>query len=179
LLNSQEISNIFKGLKAGGGMLDLTFSAQAYFREALCEALRCSKINISESTQAYVVYLLSEFSRTDKAFSGVDHGEEINMVILLERAFLATDREALEIFRYMGDTSLYLVGFFGTKNRLVSKSYYKDMGGMAYAYASDLSRAYGIKSADIFQELSERFPDMVLVLENIRSYGERQEKYQS
>lgn len=161
-------------------MLDLTLSAQAYFREALNESLRTSKITISESTQAYVVYLLNEFSRADKAFSGIDHKEEINMVILLERAISAKDREALEIYRHMGDTSLYLVGFFqGPKNRVVSPSYYKDMGGMAYACASDLSRAYGIKSAEIFLELSERFSDMVLVLESVASYGERQEKYLS
>lgn len=161
-------------------MLDLTLSAQAYFREALNEALRASSISISESAQAYVVYLLNEFSRSDKAFSGVNHGEGPNLVILLERAFLANDREALEIYRHMGDTSLYLVGFFqGAKNRVVSPSYYKDMGGMAYACASDLSRAYGIKSAEIFSELSERFSDMVSLLESVASYGERQERYQS
>jgi hypothetical protein len=161
-------------------MLDLTLSAQAYFREALAEALRSYKIAVSESTQAYVVYLLNEFSRADRAFSGIDHGQEINMVLLLERAFLAKDREALEIYRHMGDTSLYLVGFFnGASNRMVSASYYKDMGGMAYACASDLSKAYGIKSAAIFQELSEKFSDMVLVLESVAGYGERSEKYQS
>ncbi len=160
-------------------MLDLTLSTQSYFREALSEALRSNNISITESTQAYVVYLLNEFSRTDKAFSGVDHGHQINMVILLERAVMATDREALEIYRHMGDTSLYLVGFFQGAKKRVSPSYYKDMGGMAYACASDLSRAYGFKSSAIFQELSERFSDLVLVLEGVASYGERQEKYLS
>lgn len=177
-----EISIVYNGLGAREAeeMLDLTLSAQAYFREALGEALRLSNVAISESTQAYMVYLLNEFSRADRAFSGIDHGEEINMVILLERAFVANDREALEIYRHMGDTSLYLVGFFKKANhRMVSPSYYKDMGGMAYGCASELSRAYGIKSAAIFKELSERFSDMALVLSNVASYGERCEKFLS
>lgn len=157
-------------------MLILATSAQAYFREALVSAMRTSNLHFTESAQVYVVHLLNEFSRSEKVFAGVDPGENITVAELLERAFSAEDHEALRIYRHLGDTSLYSLGFFkeSKKGRMVSMTYYMDMGAVAYSFASDLSRAYAINSAVLFQELSERFSDMVTVMENIAQYGNLQ-----
>lgn len=159
-------------------MLVLAHSMQAYFREALVAALRKSNITVTESAQVYVVHLLNEFSRSEKAFAGVNYGEKVIMAHLFERAHASEDREALQIYRHLGDTSLYLLGFFkeASARRIVSVTYYKDMGSVAYAYASDLSRAYAVGNAALFQELSERFGDMVTVLENIANYRDPQGK---
>lgn len=96
---------------------------------------------------------------------------------MLKRAFGANTREALRIFRHMGDSSLYLLGFFkeSSKKRIVSDTYYQDLGAQAYSYASDLSRVYAAQSAAIFQELSENFVDIVRVLENISTYSQSPE----
>jgi hypothetical protein len=155
-------------------MLLLTNSMQIYFREALDAAIRSSNVVVSEPTQVYVVHLLNEFSRSEVAFAGADHGEQLIMVDMLERAFGSNSREALRIFRHMGDSSLYLLGFFkeSSKKRIVSNSYYQDIGAQAYSLASDLSRVYAAQSAAIFQELSENFPDVVRLLENISTYGD-------
>lgn len=154
-------------------MLILANSAQAYFREALVSAMRTSKLQFTESAQIYIVHLLNEFSRSEKAFAGVDHKESVTVTEILERALRADDHEALRIYRHLGDTSLYQLGFFkeSKQGRMVSLTYYMDMGAVAYAQASDLSRAYAINSAILFQELSDRFPDMVKVMENIAHYG--------
>lgn len=159
-------------------MLVVTSSMQAYFREALDAAMRTSHITVTESAQIYVVHLLNEFSRSEKAFAGADHGEQITMVQLLSRAFMSDDREALRIYRHLGDTSLYLLGFFKESHskRIVSSTYYRDMGAVAYYQASELSRAYAVNTAAIFQELSERFQDIVTVLEQIANYGQHQQK---
>ena len=157
-------------------MLIMATSAQAYFREALVSAMRKSNLTFTESAQLYVVHLLNEFSRAEKAFAGVDPGENIVVAELLERAHSAEDFEALRIYRHLGDTSLYLLGFFkeSRQGRIVSLTYYMDMGAVAYSFASDLSRAYAINSAVLFQELSDRFADVVKVLENIAQYGNEQ-----
>ncbi len=153
-------------------MLVTTNSMQAYFREALDAAIRTSNIRVTESAQAYVVHLLNEFSRSETAFAGTDYGAKVNMAQLLERALLAEDSEAQRIFRHLGDTSLYLLGFFreSTLQRIVSQSYYRDMGSQAYLHASSLARAHTAHTAALFYELSERFNDMVIVIENIAQY---------
>jgi hypothetical protein len=159
-------------------MLIVANSIQAYFREALVNAMRTSKIHFTESAQAYLVHLLNEFSLSERAFAGVDHGDRVTIAELLERALMADDHEALRIYRYLGDSSLYQLGFFKESKigRIVPITYYMDMGAVAYAHASDLSRAYAINSAVLFQELADRFPDMVTVVENIAHYGSLQQK---
>jgi hypothetical protein len=153
-------------------MLVLANSTQVYFREALVFAMRTSNITVTESAQVYVVHLLNEFSRSEKAFAGADHGENITIIEMLERAGLSDDYEALRIYRHLGDTSLYNLGFFKEAHakRIVSLTYYKDMGAQAYSHASLLSRPYAINSAALFQELSERFDDILKVVENIAHY---------
>lgn len=159
-------------------MLVMANSMQAYFREALVSAMHISNLSFTESAQIYVVHLLNEFSRSERAFAGIDPGENISIAELLQRAQLADDHEALRIYRHLGDSSLYLLGFFkeSQKRRIVSLTYYKEMGAAAYSCASGLSRAYAVNSAILFQELSDRFGDMVTIFENIADYGNQSKK---
>ena len=158
-------------------MLVTANNMQAYFREALEVAIRTSKIRVTESAQAYVVHLLNEFSRSETAFAGTDYGSKLNMALMLERAMMA-ESEAQRIFRHLGDSSLYLLGFFkeSTLQRIVSQSYYRDMGSQAYLHASSLARAHTAHTAALFYELSERFNDMVIVIENIARYQKNSEE---
>ncbi len=153
-------------------MLVTANSMKAYFREALDVAIRKSNIQVTESAQVYVVHLLNEFSRSEVAFAGLDQGQRINMTQLLERALAAEDSEAQRIFRHLGDSSLYLLGFFqeSTVQRIVSQSYYREMGAQAYLHASSLARVHAAHTAAIFYELAERFDDVVIVIENIAKY---------
>lgn len=162
-------------------MLIVAKSTQAYFREALDHALRKLNITLTESAQVYMVHLLNEFLRSEKVFAGVNYGEKLIMVHLLERAHASEEREALQIYRHLGDSSLYLLGFFNeaSANGMVSETYYQDMGSVGYAYASGLSRAYAASHAALFQELSDNFPEMVKVMKNIANYSSHQVKNQS
>lgn len=153
-------------------MLLVANSMQAYFREALDAAMRKANISVTENAQVYMVHLLNEFSRTEVVFAGTDYGEKITMALMLERAMLADNLEALKIFRHLGDTSLYFLGFFreSAQRSIVPQSYYKEMGAQAYLHAAGLSRAHAAHRAALFYELYERFNDMVLVMENIAKY---------
>lgn len=154
-------------------MLVLTSSIQAYFREALDSAMRSSQISFTEPVQVYIVHLLNEFSRSERAFAGADPKEPLTLAELLERALAADDREALRIYRHLGDTSLYLLGFFreAQQKGIVSETYYRDMGALAYSHASGLSRGYTFNNALLFQELSDRFGDVVTIMATIAHYG--------
>lgn len=153
-------------------MLLLTRSMQAYFREALDAAMRKANIQVTETAQVYMVHLLNEFSRSEAVFAGTDYGENINLALMLDRAMSADQQEALKIYRHLGDTSLYMLGFFreSAVKRIVSQSYYKEMGAQAYLHASSLARAHASNRAALFYELYERFNDMVLVVENVAKY---------
>lgn len=153
-------------------MLITTSSIQNYFREALENALRKSSVLITDSAQVYLVHLLHEFSRSEQAFAGTDYGDKVNMASLLERALLSESHEAQRIYRHLGDTSLYLLGFFNesTLQKIVSQSYYRDMGSSAYLQAASLARASAFGQATIFGELAERFDDLVKLVELISQY---------
>src|SRR5437879_80600 len=118
-------------------MLVKAHSMQAYFREALDASLRQSSINVTEMAQVYVVHFLNDFSRSEVAFAGTDYGEKISVVHMLERGLVAENSEALQIYKHLGDTCLYTLGFFreAAIKRLASQRYYYDMGAQAYRQA--------------------------------------------
>jgi hypothetical protein len=150
-------------------MLVKARSTQSYFREALDASLRKSSIIVTETAQVYVVHLLHDFSRSEVAFAGTDYGEKVSVALMLERGLTADNTEALKIYKHLGDTCLYTLGFFGeaAKKRLSSLRYYKDMGSQAYGHAASLARPH---HAPLFNELAERFNDMVVLVEYIANY---------
>lgn len=153
-------------------MLIFTSSMQAYFREALSHALEESRVELTEEAKVYLVHFLNDFSRSEKLFAGTDYGEKISIFNLLERATQAEGPEAVQIYRHMGDISLYLLGFFREADvrRPASRSYYLSMGSKGYAQVSALFRCQALNSAILFHELSERFADMVRVVEEVAKY---------
>jgi len=155
-------------------MLVKAHSMQAYFREALDASLRQSSISVTEMAQVYVVHLLNEFSRSEIAFAGTDYGEKISVAHMLERGLVAENPEALQIYRHLGDTCLYTLGFFSEAavKRLASQRYYKDMGAQAYGQAASLAKPH---NAALFSELSVRFNDIVILIEHISKYKNHEE----
>ncbi len=133
---------------------------QAYFKEALEIALKRSGNTLSEEVQIYLVYLLSDFARADRVYAGINPGEEPVLVLLLERALEASAGEANRIFKQIGDSTLYLSGFFGEKTQAtgVSSNYYISMGEGAY---QRLAQSTGQK---VYHELSDAFERLVFLL---------------
>jgi hypothetical protein len=158
-----------------GSIVILTESLQDYFREALTEALARRSALLSHEVQAYVVRMLLDFSRSERAFSGVDKGEEPTFAILLARALESEPPEALKLYKQVGDLTLYQLGFFKefASQKLANESYYFSVGESAYSSASNLARPHGIAGALIYGELAERFNDLVYVFNEMSLYGER------
>lgn len=144
-------------------MLIATGNMQEYFKGALSLALERSRTDLSDEVQAYLVYLLADFARSDKVYAGVNRGEEPVLVLLLERAMEASPGEANRIFKQIGDSTLYLLGFFGEKTRAagVSSNYYFSMGGDAY-----LRLANNTKQT-VYHQLSDDFERLVCLLRQV------------
>lgn len=156
-------------------MLITQTNMREYFREALSVALRKKGVEVTETAQAYLVHLLAEFGRADAAFAGVERGESPALATWLTRAQEAEPDEALRIYKHMGDSSLYLTGFFAdsVQSAPVPKDYYVSMGGQAYASVAGLMRPSAATTSALFAELSDRFADLVELLCAMSLHGER------
>jgi hypothetical protein len=79
--------------------------------------------------------------------------------------------EALRIYKHVGDSMLYHLGFFKefANHRTVNESYYFSLGEQAYAQASGLAQG----SSRIYNELSDHFIELVLVCNEMSAHGDR------
>lgn len=152
-------------------MLMTSASMRDYFRDCLGQALRKSNVRISDTAQVYVVHLLSEFARSENAYAGTDAGEKPVLVELLSRAHEAEPQEAVRIYKHMGDSSLYQAGFFRESIERHGRGYYVSMGGSAYASVADLVRTSAASTSALFHELSDRFAELVELLDAMSLHG--------
>lgn len=144
-----------------------------YFREALHSALEKSSTPLTEEAQAYLVLLLSEFTRAERMYAGVDKGDTPALALLLLRAQDAEPEEAIRIYRHLGDSSLYLLGFFkdAKEQQRVGENYYISMGESAYFSVSCLVRDTTATTAALYAELADRFCELVTLLNMISLHG--------
>jgi hypothetical protein len=143
-------------------IMDVTLAASVdeFFHEVVTDALSAVELEASESASWYLVGLLGDFTRarlTDEplgiklAQPGEDPGERVRNL------------------KQVGDTSLYVAGFFAESlNRsLVDVEYYVGLGQNAYAMlARQLSGSRSI--TDVYEELAAKFPRFVDVLGEVR-----------
>lgn len=156
-------------------MLITACSTREYFREALGEAMRTSGIAVTETAQVYIVHLLSEFTRTDQVYGEATPGSQTALALMLSDAENASPENAAKIYKHMGDSSLYHSGFFteSVERETVSLDYYVAMGGRAYSSLSRLVRDTKATASVLYDELSDRFEDLVGLLSSMSLHGEK------
>ncbi|HET8733432.1 MAG TPA: hypothetical protein VFM45_06625 [Anaeromyxobacteraceae bacterium] len=137
-------------------------SAQEYFREAVTEVLADRRLRVQEATEFYLVDLLTRFLQRERLFveeaDGTVHPEPLAQILL--GALREADRRArARALRRLGDTALFVSGFFGDSlaRSTMDVRYYIAMGERAYGTLAGCERA----QAELFAELAERFPEFV------------------
>jgi len=138
-------------------------SVAEFFHEVLTAALRSQAVATSEMTEFYLVNLLSEFTHAE-----IDPEP---LGLKLAQAMIEPPEVRARNLREVGDTALYVSGFFGEslERGLVPFDYYISTGGSAYATLAGLvrmSRA-GETWGDVYGELAEKFPRFVDVLAEV------------
>ncbi len=133
-------------------------SAQEWFREVVAEALGHRKLRVQEVTEFYLVNVLTRFLEREQLFVEDAEGnvESEPLALILLRALAAERRERTAGLRRLGDTALFVSGFFGDSlaGRPVDVPYYIAMGERAYGVLAEEERGRG---AAPFDELSDRF----------------------
>jgi hypothetical protein len=128
-----------------------------FFREQVTKALEHQHVATSAFTEYYLVNLLTSCLRGDQLPTGDSGDLEQPLAVLYVRAMQSPRTERARLLRAMGDTALFISGFFADslQGRLADLQYYRAMGGRAYAR---LGRENASTFAPrVFDELSGRF----------------------
>jgi len=148
-------------------------SAQEYFRELVSDALAHRRFQVQEATEFYLVNLLAHYLLKERLFEGDEGWQGEPLALILKRA-LEGDRETRwRSLKRLGDTSLFMSGFFGDSiaSSLVDISYYMSMGKRAYDALSEEPRG-PLGAQELFGELAERFPEFVDLYAEIAELSE-------
>lgn len=136
-------------------------SAHEYFREVVTDALSHRRTRVQQATEFYLVHLLARFLEREELFpeagDGAAEGEPLALMLL--RALNESRPRRYQGLKRVGDTSLFLSGFFADSlaRSPVDPGYYASLGGRAYdALASERGPA---GSAETFGELAARFDE--------------------
>jgi len=146
--------------------MELTGSLESYFRDEVDLACKQEGLPPASPTQPYLVRLLAAYAAQPI--------EDRPLGLRLLNAMGASPRERRTHLREIGDTSLFVCGFWGDSlgRGLVDVGYYTDLGEMAYrelahgapavAQADHRARAPGV-----FGDLARNFSRFVGVLMTI------------
>jgi len=152
---------------SSSGQLILKSDLGEFFREEVCEARSDLGIEFSDLIEFYLVNLLCDYTRPTPTQTLCDEP----LALLYNRALEADLLEQIQMFKDLGDVSLYVAGFFTEfiERSLVDLDYYINMGGTAYGNLSSLlgSRRNGLQFADLYQQLGRKFRELVDVLNTI------------
>jgi hypothetical protein len=133
-------------------------SVDEFFHDVVQDALEEVRLPVGEPTEWYLVGLLGGFTRARIPDQPLG-------LQLVEAP--ADPGERVRRLKQVGDTSLYVSGFFTESlgRKLVDIDYYVSIGTSAY---TQLAQRLGGSLTEVYRELAARFPAFVEVLALVR-----------
>lgn len=153
-----------------------------FFRDSLHEALLRQRSTVDDHTEAYVVNMLTMFSRSEALFEPTPLGPRLRPLALMlaEAAEAPTREHRTRTLQRLGDVSLFVAGFLsqGFARRLVDVDYHIAMGGRAYGTLADACRegARGRALSGVFAELAAKFQRVVDALNDVSEMAHRHDQ---
>jgi hypothetical protein len=144
-----------------------------FFRDAFHAASVHQHLDIDEQAEAYVVNLLTMFSRAEALYERTPEGLRIRpLAHMLSDALEAPSAAARQRgLQRLGDVSLFVAGFFARSfaRKLIDIDYHIAMGGNAYGSLADTMQrsASGRCVAAIYAQLAQKFQRLVDALNEI------------
>ena len=137
----------------------ITESVLEFFRQRVGDVLSHRSVRVQPETEFYLVDLLARFLASERLHVEQPDGSvrEEPLAIILLRALESTGDARVRELRRLGDTALFVSGFFGDSlaRSAVDVDYYISMGGSAYAVVGQAERRRGLDA--LYGELSGRF----------------------
>ena len=140
-----------------------------FFREQLGKAMEHQRVATSAFTEFYLVNLLAACVRGELLPRPEPGFDEAPLALLYARALNASRHERARLLRAMGDTALFVSGFFAESLREGPQGvrYYCDMGGYAYARLAHDHEGDTPIGPQVFAELAAQFRRFVDVLSEV------------
>jgi hypothetical protein len=157
----------------GAQALNLTVTPIEFFREQINAAMANQKVAFDDHVEFYVVNLLCEFidpTKIQAAFGDLDI-MGTPLALMLKHALESPPAEQMRIYKVLGDTSLYVTGFFQDyfNRKTFDMRYYIMLGANAYQNVSVIMREQHGEElfAGIFNELASNFVPLVDVVAEV------------
>lgn len=154
-------------------------SLREFFRDALHAASEHQRVGIDEQAEAYVVNVLTEFSRAESLYERTSEGLRIRPLahMLADALEAPTPAARQRCLQRLGDVSLFVAGFFARSfaRRLVDVDYHVAMGGNAYSALADAMERTrsGRGVAALYAQLSRKFQRLVDALNEVSEMSYR------
>jgi hypothetical protein len=132
--------------------MELESSVEAFFRDEVDRAFKTEGLSPGVMVEHYIVHLLAGY-----AAHPIDSEP---LALRLASAVEAPPRERRRQLRQIGDTSLYVSGFWGDslEEAAIDVDYYIEMGGLAYGELARLAKSWPAgPQDDVFRELALNF----------------------
>jgi len=143
-------------------------SVRDFFRDLLARAIENQKASVQPFTELYVANLLHEFLASEALYVQAEDGswQQKPLAFLLKDALEEAGPARVRLLKRLGDTSLFISGFFpdslSRRSSLVDVDYYIAMGGRAY----DAVARHAMGSS-LWEELSDKFRLLVDLLNEV------------
>jgi hypothetical protein len=146
---------------------NLILDSGQYFHEVVDEAFKERGVDTYPHVRTYVVDVLKRYLVIENLYDQQDASGKRTRQTLAEMFLSAgqlSSKERFERLKSLGDSSLYLSGFFSDsfQRKIIDVDYYVDMGRMAYD-----SLAVNVDEdtfALLYREISKKFLELVDVL---------------
>ncbi len=145
----------------------LIIDSDAYFQSVVDEAFKERRLETRPQIKTYIVEVLKHYLSVENLYDVEDTTGRKTRKTMAEMYLSANQlggRVRTEKLKKVGDTSLYISGFFSDsfQRKIIDVDYYVDMGKMAFG-----SLAHDVNEdtfAKLFKDLSEQFLNLVDVL---------------
>jgi hypothetical protein len=139
--------------------MEQTETIESFFFQKLSQALREQRVEAQPLTEHYLVQLLSAYATQPL--------DDAPLGVKMLSAFEAAPPERRRALREVGDTSLFVSGFWSDSfaRRAVDVDYYIGLGGTAYGELARVGPGWSRDPyGDVYGQLAENFSRFVQVL---------------
>jgi len=142
----------------------IILDSKEFFFNMVEDAFEERKVDTYPQVKAYIVDVLKYYLVTENLYDEEDSSGKKSRKMLAELLLTATSAQAQEKIgrlKKLGDSSLYISGFFpdSFQRKIIDVDYYVDMGKIAYDSLS--SSVKEDTFAKLYKEISVKFLDLV------------------
>ncbi len=151
--------------------VELMVSPSEFFREHVSTAVSKQKLEISDEIEFYLVNLLCEFidPQRSQVLNDEDGFLETPLALQYQKALESPPEHQAKILRGLGDTSLYVAGYFQDffNRKIYDAEYFASLGSQAYVSLSTILKDRDDSAAATYRAMGELFTDLVEVVAEV------------